>query len=115
MHKNLNFVPKVPKYSHRARGIPPLTASPLVSRTLLFPHPLYSLPHAPPPWIILDHVKHVIFLQTFPRATENAVRKHNRLSGKDNIGFPAHFRHLCIQFHQFSIQFRPEKLTPFKP
>ena len=28
-----------------------------------------------------------------------------------NIGFPAHFRHLCIQF---SIQFRPEKLTAFK-
>ena len=24
-----------------------------------------------------------------------------------NIGFPAHFRHLCIQF-------RPEKLTAFK-
>ena len=31
-----------------------------------------------------------------------------------NIGFPAHFRHLFIQFHQFSIQFRPEKLTAFK-
>ena len=31
-----------------------------------------------------------------------------------NIGFPAHFRHLCIQFHQFLIQFRPEKLTAFK-
>ena len=30
------------------------------------------------------------------------------------IGFPAHFRHLCIQFHQFTIQFRPEKLTAFK-
>ena len=28
--------------------------------------------------------------------------------------FPAHFRHLFIQFHQFSIQFRPEKLTAFK-
>ena len=34
----------------------------------------------------------------------------------DNIGFPAHFRHLVIQFHQFSIQCRPEKLlnTVFK-
>ena len=31
-----------------------------------------------------------------------------------SIGFPAHFRHLFIQFHQFSIQFRPEKLTAFK-
>ena len=31
-----------------------------------------------------------------------------------NIGFPAHFRHLCIQFHQFSIQFHPKKLTAFK-
>ena len=31
-----------------------------------------------------------------------------------SIGFPAHFRHLSIQFHQFSIQFRPEKLTAFK-
>ena len=31
-----------------------------------------------------------------------------------SIGFPSHFRHLCIQFHQFSIQFRPEKLTAFK-
>ena len=31
-----------------------------------------------------------------------------------NIGFPAHFRYLFIQFHQFSIQFRPEKLTAFK-
>ena len=30
------------------------------------------------------------------------------------IGFPAHFRHLFIQFHQFSIQFRPKKLTAFK-
>ena len=30
------------------------------------------------------------------------------------IGFPAHFRHLFIQFHQFLIQFRPEKLTAFK-
>ena len=30
------------------------------------------------------------------------------------IDFPAHFRHLCIQFHQFSIQFRPKKLTVFK-
>ena len=30
------------------------------------------------------------------------------------IGFPAHFRHLCIQFHQFTIHFRPEKLTAFK-
>ena len=30
------------------------------------------------------------------------------------IGFTANFRHLCIQFHQFSIQFRPEKLTAFK-
>ena len=29
-------------------------------------------------------------------------------------GFPAHFRHLFIQFHQFLIQFRPEKLTAFK-
>ena len=32
----------------------------------------------------------------------------------NNIGFPAHFRHLFIQFHQFSIQFRPKKLTAFK-
>ena len=32
-----------------------------------------------------------------------------------NIGFPAHFRHLFTQFHQFLIQFRPEKLTAFKP
>ena len=31
-----------------------------------------------------------------------------------SIGFPAHFRHLFIQFHQVSIQFRPEKLTKFK-
>ena len=31
-----------------------------------------------------------------------------------NIGFPAHFRHLFIQFHQFLIQFRPEKLAAFK-
>ena len=30
------------------------------------------------------------------------------------IGFPAHFRHLFIQFHQLPIQFRPEKLTAFK-
>ena len=30
------------------------------------------------------------------------------------IGFSAHFRHLFIQFHQFPIQFRPEKLTAFK-
>ena len=30
-------------------------------------------------------------------------------------GFPAHYRHLFIQFHQFSIQFRPKKLTAFKP
>ena len=30
------------------------------------------------------------------------------------IGFPAHFRHLSIPFHQFSIQFRPEKLNAFK-
>ena len=30
------------------------------------------------------------------------------------IGFPAHFRHLFIQFHQFSIQCRPEKLTAVK-
>ena len=30
------------------------------------------------------------------------------------IGFPAHFRHLFIRFHQFSIQFRPEKLTALK-
>ena len=30
------------------------------------------------------------------------------------IGFPAHFRHLFIQFHQFSIKFRPEKLTATK-
>ena len=33
---------------------------------------------------------------------------------KYNIGFPAHFRHLFIQFNQFSIQFRPKKLTAFK-
>ena len=33
---------------------------------------------------------------------------------RDNsIGFPAHFRHLVIQFHPFFIQFRPEKLTVF--
>ena len=32
----------------------------------------------------------------------------------NGIGFPAHFRHLFIQFHQFPIQFRPEKLTAFK-
>ena len=31
-----------------------------------------------------------------------------------SIGFPAHFRHLFVQFHQFSIQFRPKKLTAFK-
>ena len=36
-------------------------------------------------------------------------------SCKYSIGFPAHFRHLCNQFHQFSIQFRPETLTAFKP
>ena len=34
---------------------------------------------------------------------------------KNNIGFPAHVRtYLFIQFHQFSIQFRPEKLIAFK-
>ena len=30
------------------------------------------------------------------------------------IGFPAHLCHLCIQFHQFPIQFRSEKLTAFE-
>ena len=30
------------------------------------------------------------------------------------IGFPAHYRHLFIQFHQFPIQFRSEKLSAFK-
>ena len=33
---------------------------------------------------------------------------------KSNIDFPAHFRHLFIQFHPFSIQFRLEKLTALK-
>ena len=33
---------------------------------------------------------------------------------QSNISFPAQFRHLFIHFHQFSIQFRPEKLTAFK-
>ena len=32
----------------------------------------------------------------------------------NNYRFPAHFRHLFIQFHQLSIQFRPKKLTAFK-
>ena len=36
------------------------------------------------------------------------------LEEKPTIGFPAHFRHLFIQFHQFSIKFRPKKLTAFK-
>ena len=31
-----------------------------------------------------------------------------------DIGFPSHFGHLFIQFHQFSIQFHPKKLTAFK-
>ena len=31
-----------------------------------------------------------------------------------SIGFPAHFRHLFIQFHQFPIRFHLEKLTVFK-
>ena len=31
-----------------------------------------------------------------------------------DIGFPAHFRHLFIQFHQVLMQFRPTKLTAFK-
>ena len=30
------------------------------------------------------------------------------VSAISTIGFPAHFRHLCIQFHQFSIQLRPD-------
>ena len=36
------------------------------------------------------------------------------LQTRTTIGFPAHFRHLFVQFHQFPIQFRPEKLTAFK-
>ena len=32
-----------------------------------------------------------------------------------SIGFLAYFRHLFIQFHQFSFQFRPKKLTALKP
>ena len=31
-----------------------------------------------------------------------------------SIAFPAHFCYLFIQFHPFSIQFRPKKLTAFK-
>ena len=30
------------------------------------------------------------------------------VSAISTIGFPAHFRHLCIQFHKFSIQLRPD-------
>ena len=38
-----------------------------------------------------------------------------KLDGKTyTIGFPAHFRHLFIQFHRFLIQFRPVKLIAFK-
>ena len=50
--------------------------------------------------MILSYQHHKIHLFTIPHL-------------QVNIGFPAHFRHLFIQF-QFSIQFRPKKLTAFK-
>ena len=53
-------------------------------------------------------------LNASPWDKRGAVDKRKVAIMPYNIGFPAHFRHLFIQFHQFSIQFRPEKLTAFK-
>ena len=48
------------------------------------------------------------------RSLDKSLRMQDEILGEFDIGFPDHFRHLCIQFHQCSIQFRPEKLTVFK-
>ena len=37
-----------------------------------------------------------------------------KLNCEINKGYPAHVRHLFIQYHKFPIQFCPEKLIPFK-
>ena len=70
--------------------------------------------------------RHVMWHVPFPRELSRmiicAILRYNHPVPRNaksqdvlvSIGFPAHFRHLCIQFHQFSIQFRPEKLTAFK-
>ena len=50
----------------------------------------------------------------FPYPGKHELAQSYFLTLAITIGFPAHFRHLFIHFHQFLIQFRPEKFIAFK-
>ena len=72
--------------------------------------------------IVLNFVVGNNNLRLYARASERLINMHIFkyqkvkflyellliVSAISTIGFPAHFRHLCIQFHQFSIQLRPD-------